>query len=310
MALSSATIWEHYRTFLLVDAVGGYGYSPATVHSYRSVLWDFWAFLDPKPWRKATPADLRRFLDRPARSGRTKGHRLAPNTRLQYASIICSFHAWAHLYEHTGRNPMAKVKLPKGGTPTARNFDHDQLREILCSAEVLDDRLYVMAALAYGAGLRCAEIAGLRVEDVHLDRRGWLKVLGKGRKNRVLPLGPEVKAAIVRMLATRGSPRTGPLVASRGPRPGEQMTPGSVSRALSNHIRKHCGIDGSGHALRHSFAQELIAAAGQDKLMTVSRLLGHEDTRVTDRVYLRGWQGEPEHVLEKLPFPTRRGVSP
>lgn len=140
------------------------------------------------------------------------------------------------------------------------------------------------------------------------SERAMRVVHGKGRKDRQIPLYPEVRAAIIRMLADRGMPRVGPLVVSRGVLPGRPMTPNSVSRALSEHIRKQCGIDGSGHGLRHTFAQTLIAEAGEDKLLTVSRLLGHADTSVTDRVYLRGWQGEPERVMGKLPFPTRGKV--
>lgn len=310
--MSTAAIWSHYRTWLLVDA----DKAPRTVRAYRVVCWDWFAYLEghkpPKRWDKLSGRDgpklLARFLDRPARSGRAKGQRLAPNTRLHYAHIVKGLYTFAFDAELIGKNPMAKVKLPKGGQPVARGFDPGQLREILLTAELLDDRLYVMAALAYGAGLRCAEIAAVRIEDIHLERRAWLLVHGKGRKERAIPLVPEARAAIIRMLATRGMPRVGPLVVSRGVHPGEQMTPGSVSRALSNHIRKQCDIDGTPHGLRHTFAQMLIAEAGEQHVLTLARLLGHEGTRVVERVYLGGYRGLPEQVMDKVPFPTRRTV--
>ena len=304
--LAPAALWSHYRTYLLVDA----DRTPRTVSAYRHVIYDWFGYLEglkpPRRWNRATGKDLTRFLDRPTRSGRAKGQRLAANTRLHYAHIIKGLYTFAHEAELIRRNPMAKVKLPKGGQPIARGFDQRQLREILLTAELVDDRLYVMCALAYGAGLRAAEIASVRIEDIHLEQRGWLLVHGKGRKDRAIPLVPEVRAALIRMLADRGMPRVGPLGVSRGVRPGRPMTPGSVSRALSDFIRKQCQIDGSGHGLRHTFAQTLIAEAGEDKLLTVSQLLGHETTGVTERVYLRGYRGLPEQVIDKVPFPTRR----
>lgn len=298
--LSGPAAWGHYRDWLLVDCRR----APRTVSAYRHIVWAWFAHLDPKPWHRATSKDLRRFLDRPTRSGRAKGRHLAANTRLHYAATVKAFYAWAHAAGHLRRDPMAGFKLPRGGQPVARSFDPGQLRQIILTAELLDNRLHVMAALAYGAGLRCAEIAGLRIEDVHLERRGWVLVGGKGGKSRSVPLYPEVKVTIRRLLAARGHPRVGPLVESRT-RPGEPMTPQSVSRALSDHIRRTCGINGSGHGLRHSFATDLLTEAGEEKLVTISRLLGHADTKTTERVYVLAFKGAPDEVVSRLPYPRR-----
>lgn len=295
--LGPAAIWSHYRTWLLVDA----DKAPRTVSAYRQVLYDWFGFLAPKTWNRATPKDLGRFLDRPTRSGRAKGQRLAPNTRLHYAATVKAFYAWAHQYEFIGRDPMAKVRLPKGGVPVPRAFTMAELRQILLAADH-DPRLYLACWLGYGAGCRCAEIAAVRIEDAYLDHRHpHLLVHGKGRRDRLVPLYPEVRSAITRTLAAAGWPKVGPLVTSRR-KPGDPMTPGSVSRILSDHVRG-LGIDGSGHGLRHSFATELLEATGEDRLITISRLLGHANTTITQRAYILGYRGEPEDVLARLPNP-------
>lgn len=299
VALSGPAIWASYRTYLLVDCQR----AARTVTAYRYIIWDFFGFLDPKPWNKATAKDLQRFLDRPTRSGRAHGQRLAPNTRLHYAATVCGMYAWAHKAGYLTRNPMAAVKLPKGGQPQARSFSQWELRQILLAAEP-DPRLYVMCWLGYGEGCRCGEIAACLIEDIDLyGRPPRLLVHGKGGRDRLLPIFPEVRAAVVRMLSARGNPRVGPLVESRR-QTGEPMTPGSVSRALSEHVRG-LGIDGSGHGLRHSFATELLAAAGEERAWTIAKLMGHADTKLLMRLYALKFLGEPDRVLAFLPDPRR-----
>jgi integrase/recombinase XerC len=297
--VGSATIWKRWRYYLVVDAQR----RPRTVTAYRFIIWDWFAFLDPKGWHKATARDLHRYLNRPTRSGRAAGNRLGANTRLHYAATVCAFYAWAQASGHLRKNPMAGVKLPRGGIPVPRSFPLPDLRQILLAAEH-DPRLYVMCVLGYFCGLRCAEIAQVRVEDLTLGDRPRLLVHGKGGRDRILPLHPELRAAVVRVLAAGGHPKVGPLVSSRR-RPGEPMTPGSVSRALSDHIRG-LGIEGSGHGLRHSAATELLAAERGRNLQQVVAFLGHRSDRTTRR-YVQAYDWELADQIPRIPDP-RKGV--
>jgi site-specific recombinase XerD len=314
MALTAWRVWEHYHHWLQAERQA----APRTIEAYRFVLWDWFAFLQPKPWNRATQKDLRRFLARTARTAGagTPSRPLSANTRLHYAATVKAFSAWAYAAEHLRKDPMASFVLPKGGQPPARRFTGEQLEEIILTAALVDPRLHTMVALAYGAGLRCAEIAALRIEDVYLDGDDdddwWLWVHGKGRKNREVPLHREVRRTILRLLAGRGWPRVGPVVTSHT-QPSEPMTPGSVSRALSDHIhscrdprRPGKTINGSGHWLRHSFAVDALQEGGEDKLVTISRLLGHATTSVTERVYLAAYQGDAASVVRNLPYPRPR----
>jgi integrase/recombinase XerC len=296
MTLSGPAIWASYREWLLLDCQR----APRTVSAYRYILWDFISFLGDKPWHKATKPDLRRYLDRPTRSGRAKTQRLSPNTRLHYAATIKAMYAWAHASGHLRRDPMATFKLPRGGVPIPRGFSAWELRQILLDAEH-DPRLWLMAWMAYGQGARVGEIAAARVEDVDLDGPlPRIVIHGKGGRDRVLPLYPQVRIAIGRTLAERGHPRVGPLVASRT-RPTEPMTPGSVSRALGSHIRG-LGLDGSAHGLRHSVATAMLAAAKGRNLEDVREFLGHKDARTT-RIYVAAYPWNLEDAVSKIPDP-------
>jgi integrase len=298
--VSTATLWRRWREHLLIVQQR----RPRTVSAYRWVYWAWVDHLGNKAWNRAGPKDLARFLDRPTRSGRAQGTTLAPNTRLHYAATVKALYAFAYESGELRRDPMASVRLPRGGVPVTRAFGLSDLRTILLAADH-DDRLYLACWLAYGQGLRCAEIAAAAIEDVRMGgEHPSLLIHGKGGKDRILPLYPEVRAAINRMLGQRGYPRVGPLITSRRT-PGAPMTPGSVSRMLSDHIRKTCSLDGSGHGLRHSFTEELLDAAGEEYLKTVSLMLGHADTSVTERVYGLRYRGKPQQVLDKLPNPRR-----
>jgi integrase/recombinase XerC len=293
--LSTPAVWDRYRTWLVAER----GMRPRTVATYRRTLWSFWSSIDPRPWHRATPRDLTRLIAADVRVGRRRGRPLAPNTRLNYAAAVVCFYRWAAARQLVGTDRMVGFTLPRGGQPLPRGIDPDALRQVLLAAEP-DPRLYLMVWLMYGAGLRAAEVAGLRVEDCYLGEHGSVRVTdGKGGRQRTIPLYPELRAALVRYLA--GMPQAGPLFPSPVHR-GEPVGYKTVSAALSG-LLGSLGVGETGHALRHAFAQELLAACGEEHLLTVSRLLGHSSTQVTERIYLLGYRGQPERVVLKLPDP-------
>jgi integrase len=297
---SGMAAWAEFRTFLLVDCDSPH----TTVDEYRYVVWDWLAFLGDKPWHKATKRDLTAYLDRPTRSGRAKGNRLAPNTRLHYGATVKAFYSFCHGAGLIGKDPMATFKLPRGGIPVPRSLSQDQVRQVLLAAEP-DERLNLIAWLAYGQACRVAEIAAARIEDVTLGGPlPSITVHGKGRRDRTLPLHRQVKAAIVRTLASQGHPRVGPLVCSRV-HPGEPMTPTSVSRQLSQ-LCHGLGIDASGHALRHSAATEMLTAAKGRNLEDVRAWLGHKDSRTT-RIYVARYPCNLDEAVDLIPDPTGPG---
>jgi site-specific recombinase XerD len=136
----------------------------------------------------------------------------------------------------------------------------------------------------YGCGVRVSELAGLNLEDI--DRsQGWLRVRGKGRKERVTPVGERALGALERYLSLEGrsaGPRDEPLFVGRAGRsraaaPGGRraaLSPRTVQRMVRRRLSEVAsGLGVTPHALRHSFASHLLDA-GAD-LRAIQELLGH-----------------------------------
>jgi integrase/recombinase XerC len=143
-------------------------------------------------------------------------------------------------------------------------------------AKLARDR--VILELLYGSGLRVAELVALDIEDFDWSQR-WMRVRGKGRKERQTPFGRRAAEALERYLAARGHEKQRALLLNRS---GKRLTVRSVER-----IVKHYGLALSGdpslhpHALRHAFATHLLGE-GAD-LRAIQELLGHASLSTTQK---------------------------
>jgi integrase len=260
----------------------------------------------PKPWYRPLPADLGKFLNRPSRStaagaGRPRAAdgRLAANTRNGYASIICTFYRWAYDQKLLPRDPLRGFTIPKAGRPVARALElADVQRALVAAAD--DPRMTTMLWLMYGTGLRAMEVAGLQVQDLRLAADPPVLHVreGKGGKPRVVPLAPAVVAVLCRHLV--GMPGAGPLVTSVST--GRALSRKTVCRLVSRHLRD-AGVKDSGHALRHTYATQLLQAGRGANLYAVSKALGHSSTRVTEQVYTNSYLGDLAELAALLPDP-------
>jgi integrase/recombinase XerC len=180
------------------------------------------------------------------------------------------------------RNPARALFSPRR---ERRIPTHLQERE---AAEILDvpgqtdaaHRARAILELLYSTGIRCAELVGLDTQEVDLDAR-MIRVLGKGRKERVVPFGKRAREALVAYIPIRAKlqPRTDALfVNARGGR----LTDRSVRQIVSNRVRQ-LAIQRrvSPHTLRHSFATHLLER-GAD-LRVIQELLGHSSLSTTQR---------------------------
>ena len=266
-------LWSGWRDYLLLERHA----SPVTVASYRRIAWDFDGFLGERPWWKAGPRDLAAFINRPAPGSRT-GQR-ASNTALQIAVAVRGLYSFAYRQGWTPTDRMAVFVPPKGGQPRPRGFDQDELHQIITAAAP-DARLALLCWLGYAGGLRCGEMARLRVEQVDL-RHGVMEVIGKAGKLRPVPIVvPGLRAALRHYLA--GRPAAGPLIVSERP-PYGPLTAHTISAYLAQHIHS-LGLSGTGHDLRHSLVWWLLEEGGEEYLKTISLLIGHADTGVTERL--------------------------
>ena len=259
-----------------------------TVTAYQTDLAGFLGFLTDHLGREPAlsdlaglgQADLRAWLASQATAGTTNA------TRARHLSAVRSF--FAYLARHQGVTNPAPSLLgrPRIRAPAPRALTPAQATELVdqIGAEHADPRWQArdtaLFTLLYGAGLRIAEALSLDIGAVGPASATGLRVLGKGGKQRIVPLLPAVQQALAAWLALHpSSARDTPLfIGARGAR----LDP-AVARKTMRDYRRHAGLPehASPHALRHSFATHLLGS-GAD-LRAIQELLGHASLSTTQR---------------------------
>jgi integrase/recombinase XerD len=207
-----------------------------------------------------------------------------PRTTARLLSSLRRFYGYLVREERIKTDPTALIDSPKIGRPLPKSLTEEQVEKLLQSPDVathygLRDR--AMLETLYATGLRVSELVGLTLSQVSLTQ-GVVRVIGKGDKERLVPMGEEAVAWISRYLA-EGRPK---LVRSRSTDAlfttarGGPMTRQAFWHNLKVHTRT-AGIQTalSPHTLRHAFATHLLNH-GAD-LRVVQMLLGHADLSTT-----------------------------
>lgn len=209
------------------------------------------------------------------------GH-LSVGTRRLHVSTVRSFVRWAAA---EGQIPIRALTLiPKVRTPRSvpRALNRDQAVAVIASLDTQKKR--VIVGLLLWCGLRCGEVAALKVEDVN-EQEATIFVVGKGGHERVVPIPAELQSIVTVWLDVRRR-IPGPLVPSRH---GGHYSPRTISYVVATWMRssgvKRAAYDGRGaHALRHTCASDVLDRGAN--IRTVQELLGHTHLSSTS-VYLR-----------------------
>jgi integrase/recombinase XerD len=257
------------------------GLSANTLEAYRRDLegLERWITKRGTALASASRADLLDYL-----SG-SVGKGARPRTTARLLSSLRRFYGYLVREEQIKTDPTALIDSPKLGRPLPKSLSEEQVEKLLEAPDVtkplgLRDR--AMLETLYATGLRVSELTGLTLSQVSLTQ-GVVRVIGKGDKERLVPLGEEAISWISRYLA-EGRPK---LVKSRSTDAlfttarGGPMTRQAFWHNLKGHTRK-AGIDPkklSPHTLRHAFATHLLNH-GAD-LRVVQMLLGHADLSTT-----------------------------
>lgn len=259
--------------------------SAHTIRNYLSDLVQFEEYLG-KSYRTtllaATHATIRGFLGTLAvdKAATTRGRKLAS---------IKSFYKYLVRQKLLPASPAKLVKSPKLPKSLPKVLPVDELFAILempSKDTVLGLRDRAILEVLYGGGLRISELCGLDLGD--LDRKSRLvRVLGKGNKERIVPIHPKAVAVVEEYLARRGEllavvqPKQDPDALFLNFR-GGRLTPRSIGRHLDTYVLK-CAIarNVSPHALRHSFATHLLG--GGADIRSIQELLGHASLSTTQR---------------------------
>jgi integrase/recombinase XerC/integrase/recombinase XerD len=213
----------------------------------------------------------------------------APATVARKLAAIRGLYGYLVRTDRAGSNPAELVSSPKRSEKLPTVLSTEQMRSLLeriPARTPLELRDRAMLELAYSCGLRCEEIVNLDLGALDFETE-QLRVLGKGSKERLLPVGEPAQAAVRRYLdkgrhALTTDPREQAFFLSKS---GRRLSNSDVTRRLGLWTREAALAAGiSPHALRHSFATHLLE--GGADLRTIQELLGHASISTT-QVYTR-----------------------
>lgn len=265
---------DEYARYLSLER----GLSPRTVASYRSDLGAFFAWAAERKLdaRAAAREDLDEFLWSEKQRG------LKPASLFRKIEALKSFFAYETLEDRRAESPAETLRSPRLPARLPKYLTKDEASRLLSAPEGMEyeavrDR--AMLELLYASGLRVSELVGLTPESANLQD-GWLRVRGKGNKERLVPVHARALAALRVYLTERDK---------RFKNPGPELFLGRTGRKLSRvqfwrrlkELGEKAGIKTKlhPHLLRHTFATHLLQ--GGADLRSVQEMLGHADLATT-----------------------------
>ena len=251
--------------------------SPITLTNYQRQLEALIALADDaglKSWQQCDAAQVRSFAVRSRRAG------LGPASLALRLSALRSFFDWMVSQGELAANPAKGIAAPKIPRHLPKNIDVDDVNRLLDID--LNDPLAVrdraMLEVMYGAGLRLSELVNLDIQHLDLES-GEVWVMGKGSKERRLPIGRNAVAWIEHWLDLRGLfggdddalflSKLGKRISARNVQ--KRFAEWGIKQGLNSHVHPH--------KLRHSFATHMLESSGD--LRGVQELLGHANLSTT-----------------------------
>jgi len=254
--------------------------SPHTLAAYRSDLEQFAAFLHDDRGSGAGAGDVDHLLIRRFMATLHRDHKKSSVGR-KLAAIRSLFRYLLRQGE-VPRNPAELVSTPKKEKKLPYHLNIDEvtaLMEAPTGENFLSLRDRAILETLYSCGIRVSELTGLNVGDLDMEG-GLARVLGKGGKERIVPVGRHARQALSLYLAERGTPPfdAALIINARGGR----LTRRSVARVVDRYILHIASMKKiSPHTLRHTFATHLLE--GGADLRAIQELLGHASLSTTQK---------------------------
>lgn len=206
---------------------------------------------------------------------------LAPRSIQRRLSAVRSFCNYLVRERALCGNPGYEIRAPKSGRRLPHTLDADQMARLLDlpPGDALAARDHALMELLYSSGLRLAELVSLDLHDLDLKDR-TVRVLGKGKKSRIIPVGRKAVQALERWLKERLSLVKPTEMAVFIGRNGRRLGPRAVQLRVAQWARRQgLHVPVHPHLFRHSFASHLLESSGE--LRGVQELLGHADISTT-----------------------------
>jgi len=275
---------EKYIDYLSLER----GLASLSLESYRNDIEKFRRYLEKQ---KLTPESLRQsdltgFLEYLRNSG------MAPSSIARNLSSIKGFYRFLNRSGETNKNPAESISGPKLFRPHPGALTVEEVFKLLDAARLasqvdngkkkLSSRDQALLEFLYGTGARVSEASGARRDDLYKEM-GLVRLFGKGKKERVVPMGKAAWEAVKEYLEISRPKMAGPqsedylFLNNRG----GKLSRMGIWKILNKYVRL-AGITRkvSPHTLRHSFATHLLA--GGADLIAVQELLGHADITTTE----------------------------
>ncbi len=253
-------------------------YSTHTVSGYQRDLNRLRVFLreqDIGDWEAVTAQHIRQFVTRRHRSG------ISGRSLQRQLSAVRSLYRYLQRHGQASHNPAQDIPIPKSDKRLPKTLDIESVEQLLAARgdDPLTLRDMAIIELLYSSGLRLAEVTGLSVQDLDLQTR-LVRVLGKGARQREVPVGRHAATALERWLGVRDKLANAGEDALFVSRRGSRLSPRTLQQRLSLWARKQ-GLDQHvhPHRLRHAFASHMLESSGD--LRAVQELLGHADISTT-----------------------------
>lgn len=218
---------------------------------------------------------------------RPQGGHLSGHTINGYLRALQSFWSWLEREDFISENPFAKLKIPKAPKKVIPIFTEEQLRQLFSAVDTASPtgyRDYAIILTLLDTGIRCSELANLTITDINLGAR-LIKVLGKGSKERLVPIGAKVQKALWKYLARyRPEPATPRYDQVFLTREGRPLTKDRLEAIVERYGKKAAiiGVRVSPHTFRHTMAVTFLRNGGD--IFSLQRILGHSQLEV-----LRGY---------------------
>lgn len=261
-----------------------------TLNAYISDLKKLISFCENKDLTTLTKTVILEFINNLNTLG------LSPRSTARIISSLKTFYKQQILNETMDANPMQSIKTPKLSKKLPDVLSYDEIlkmMEFIDFTKLAGERDKTIVMLLYGGGLRVSELVLLKVNDLFVDE-GFIKVKGKGSKERLVPIGAKTINQVsyyvesYRNKVAKSDSKNYLILNQRG---------GSLSRVSVFNLIKKLAVEAgikkaiSPHTLRHSFATTLIEAGAN--LRAVQQMLGHESITTTeiythlDKAYLK-----------------------
>jgi integrase/recombinase XerD len=268
---------DQYLNYLLVEK----GLSVKTVSAYSADLSGYIDFLGKNKLRAVSDNDaavILKYLIHLRKSG------LGPRSRARHLVSIRGFYRFLVQERVLKTDPARLIDLPKRGLKLPEVLSVDEVRRLLEAPDCQKPngiRDAAMLELSYASGLRISELVNLKLYDVNLEA-GYVRVFGKGSKERVVPIGRHAREKIETYLAAARPQMVKTAVSAFifVARAGRPITRQGFWKLVKQYARK-AGIQKkvTPHMLRHSFATHLLE--GGADLRAVQMMLGHMDISTT-----------------------------